>query len=98
MQFNTGIANASLVQSPLDHLEGGHFLRYEQYRLAIGNRRRDDISNGLRFASTRRSLDHQVTASAHIVHGQRLRTVAIDDMQQLGRRNIIVQVSVFWNG
>ena len=95
VQLDAGVADAGLVQAPLDHFQRGHFFRHEQHRLAVRNRRGNHIGNRLRFAGAGRTLYHQIAPGPYIVHGQGLRAVAIDDMQQLGRRDMLIQIGVF---
>ena len=47
------------------------------------------------FASARRTLQDHVASTAHLVDGERLGAVAVQNVQHLGRRNERVDVGVF---
>ena len=94
MQLKAGIAHPRAVQAPLDHLKRGHLLGHEQHAAPVGDRGRDDVGDRPRLAGAGRPLDDEVAAAPHLVHRHRLRTVAIDDVELLGRPDMRVNRGV----
>ena len=70
VQLQAGGPQAYGFQAPVHHLQGGHLLGDEQHFLAIGNRRRNHVRDGLGLARAWRALDDEVLASAHGFYGQ----------------------------
>ncbi len=67
VQLHAVLSQAAVVQPPLDNLQCGHLLRYEQHRPALGQRLSDDVGDGLRLAGAGRPLQHE----AHALLGER---------------------------
>ena len=90
MKLYACIADPGVVEAALDDVEGRHLLGDEQDCFPVGYRGRDHVGDRLRFAGSRRSLDDEVSAATHVVDRERLRTVAVDDMEHVRGVNVAV--------
>jgi hypothetical protein len=82
VEFEAERAEADGVEASLDHLEGGLLLGHEQHGLALGERMRDEVRDGLRLARARRPLEHEGLAARGAHDRGHLRTVGRDRQPQ----------------
>jgi hypothetical protein len=65
-------AHADGVQAPRHDVQGGPLLGDEQHPLALGDRTREQVGDGLRLAGAGRALQHEGAAGAGLGDGPQL--------------------------
>src|SRR3989339_103783 len=86
------------VEAPFYHLQCSHFFRYEQNGFTAAEKLRNDVGDGLGFAGSGRSLDHQISPGPCFQNCQGLTAVCIPDEANLTWCDNIIKVNAFCNG
>ena len=95
MQLKDSIAQMTLIQTTLDHLERGHLLGNEQHRFLLADQLRDDVGDRLRLACAGRPLDYQIGTLAHLQNRLGLATVGVLHKTHIARLDHRVDVYIF---
>ena len=95
MQLKNGIAQVTLIQTTLNHLESSHFLGNEQHRFLLTNQLGDDVGDRLRLTRTRWPLDNQVGSLTHLQNGFCLAAVGVLHEAHITRLDHRVDVYIF---
>ena len=77
VNFQAEHAKAGIVEASPNHFKGSEFFGDKENRLASRQRCRDQIRDGLRLASARRTFDNQIPSSKCVHERAVLRTVGI---------------------
>ena len=83
VKLKAEVPKSRALQPSLDDFERRELFRDEEHFLAGGDRRRDDVRDGLRLARARGAVDDEVLAELDIDDGAVLRRVGVVDQRKL---------------
>src|ERR1039458_4133867 len=82
VNFQAKHTEARIVQPTANDLKGGELLGNEEYGLALGKGRRNEVRDGLRLPGARRSFDDQILSAKSVNQCAMLRAVGVPNQMR----------------
>ncbi len=91
MQLETEFSQAHLLKPAVDHIQRRHLLRDEEHGSSLGQGVRNHVGNGLGFARSGRTDEHEILLSRASGHRRQLRGIGRQDGAEAIGREFFVQ-------